>query len=104
MPPESPESKSSLDAAREYVARGLSVLPIKPDGTKAPALKRGEPEVYRDQRYPTDEELVRWLGTGRDGVAVAGGKLSGNLAVLDFEAPEVWEKWRAAVPADTTDF
>lgn len=82
-----------LEWARRYVAAGLSVIPIRADGSKAPALRAGEVEQYRE-RYPTDDELLRWFPPGRPvGLAVVCGAISGNLAVLDFESQAVWDHW-----------
>lgn len=86
-----------LDVARAYVSRGLSVIPVRADGSKAPALKAGEVEQYRE-RYPTDEELVAWFPPRRPvGLAVVCGVISGNLAVMDFESESAWERWLARV-------
>lgn len=82
-----------LLAARAYVAAGLSVIPIRADGSKAPKLDRGEVEQYRE-RFPTDDELARWFAPDKPvGLAVVCGKVSGNLAVLDFETAAAWERW-----------
>lgn len=82
-----------LDAARRYVAAGLSVIPVRADGSKAPALRTGEVEQYRE-RFATEEELLHWFAPERAvGVAIVCGKISGNLAVLDFETAHAWERW-----------
>lgn len=82
-----------LAAARRYVAAGLSVIPIRADGSKAPALNKGEVEHYRE-RFPTGPELERWFEPHRAvGVAVVCGKISGNLAVIDIESQAAWERW-----------
>jgi hypothetical protein len=82
-----------LDAARRYIAAKLSVIPVRADGSKAPALKTGEVEQYRN-RFATLEELTRWFGPGsQNGVAVVCGAVSGNLAVLDFESQSAWDAW-----------
>lgn len=47
---------------------------------------------------PTDAELNKWFGNGaRNGIAIIGGAVSGNLEVLDFDAPELIQEWRALV-------
>jgi hypothetical protein len=75
------------------VAAGLSVIPVRADGSKAPALRKGEVEQYRE-RYATPAELAEWFAPHRAvGVALVGGKISGNLAVLDFESDDVWHRW-----------
>jgi hypothetical protein len=72
-----------LDTARRYVAAGLSVIPIRTDGSKAPKLAGWR--TYSD-RQPTDEELVAWFGGPEPvGIGVVAGPASGNLVVLDFE-------------------
>jgi hypothetical protein len=38
------------------------------------------------------------------GIAVAGGKLSGNLAVIVFESEAAFEEWQQTIPGDTADF
>lgn len=82
-----------LAAARCYVAAGLSVIPVRADGSKAPALNKGEVEQYRE-RFPAGEELERWFAPSRAvGVAVVCGKISGNLAVMDFESQSAWDAW-----------
>ncbi len=76
------ETGPRLDVARFYVRRGLSVIPIKTDGTKAPKLT-GWREFSK--RRPTDEELAVWFA-GPAGIGVVPGPASGNLVVLDFES------------------
>ena len=86
-----------LDLARRYVGNGLSVIPVRADGSKAPALAKGEVEQYRE-RFPTDAELQEWFAPHRAvGVAVVCGKQSGNLAVLDIESEPWWRAWLARV-------
>lgn len=82
-----------LEWARRYVSAGLSVIPVRADGSKAPALPKDTVEQYRE-RFPTAEELEAWFDPSRAvGVAVVCGKQSGNLAVLDFENDAVWRQW-----------
>jgi len=96
---EAVEAGDVLAAARAYVAVGLSVIPVRADGSKAQALDKGQVEQYRE-RLPTDDELRGWFGAGRAvGVAVVCGKASGNLAVLDFETADVWDRWLDRVTA-----
>jgi hypothetical protein len=83
-----------LEWARLYVGANLSVIPIRADGSKAPALSVGEVEQYRE-RFPTEDELKAWFAPNKAvGVAVVCGKQSGNLAVLDFENDSVWRQWQ----------
>src|SRR4051812_42722525 len=86
-----------LEAARRYVAAGLSVLPVAADGSKAPDLNRLP--AYRDddqgqfhrswkayrKRLPTEDELADWFVYGGPcGLAVVGGAVSGGLEAIDF--------------------
>ena len=77
-----------LEWARRYVGSGLSVIPVRADGSKAPALP--EWRQFTDRRA-TDAELVEWFGGEKDyGIGVVPGPASGNLAVLDFEKSIEW--------------
>lgn len=71
-----------LEVARFYVSCGLSVIPVKTDGTKSPKLNGWR--AY-SRRLPTDDELVEWFSVPA-GIGVVPGPASGNLVVLDFES------------------
>jgi Bifunctional DNA primase/polymerase, N-terminal len=77
--------------ARRLVASGLSVIPIRPDATKRPALDAWRP--YQ-QRRPNAVALARWFRHG-EGLGVIGGAVSGQLEILDFDAPELFAPWTA---------
>jgi hypothetical protein len=81
--------------AYRLVASGLSVIPIRPDGTKRPALNAWRP--YQQVRANT-VTLARWFRHG-EGLAVIGGAVSGQLEILDFDAPELFTPWCALVDA-----
>lgn len=72
-----------LETALRYARAGLSVLPVRSDGSKAPALKTWEP---LQKRLPTEDEIREWFGNGaRRGVAVVCGAVSGGLYALDLD-------------------
>jgi putative DNA primase/helicase len=74
---------------------GLSIIPIKPDRSKSPALSQW---TCYQSRLPEDRELQKWFQHGqRSGVAIVGGKVSGGLEILDFDAPEFIAEWRQLV-------
>ena len=50
---------TTLDYAKEYLAKGLSVIPIKP-GSKVAAVKWQEFQT----RKATEEEIRKWFGNG----------------------------------------
>ncbi|HEY2908608.1 MAG TPA: bifunctional DNA primase/polymerase, partial [Gemmataceae bacterium] len=90
-----------LIAAREYLAAGLSVIPVFADGSKRP-VESGWNQ-YSGKRA-SERDLVKWFGNGTiRGVGICGGRASGNLAVLDFELGSAYDAWRAIAPADTVD-
>ncbi len=80
---------TTLETASAYVAAGLSVAPIRADGTKAPAVAWKE---YQ-QRRPTDAELLAWFAVGKHGIAIICGAVSGNLEVIDFDDLEMFDRW-----------
>jgi hypothetical protein len=76
------EAGPTLRHAQSYVAAGLSVIPIRLDGSKAPALRTWTPYTLR---LPTPEELLSWFAEDRFAIAIVGGAVSGNLERLDFD-------------------
>lgn len=109
-----------LSAARAYVAKGVSVIPLQPYG-KLPAFDvlpqkvvDGQPvfvetdgdgrnvETFVDTghpkrewgtyrlRLPTDEELVKWFSEGGRNIGIVTGGLS-RLVVLDEDSPAAGE-------------
>ncbi|HEX5735977.1 MAG TPA: phage/plasmid primase, P4 family [Blastocatellia bacterium] len=91
-----------LATAQRYIDAGLSIIPIKTNGSKRPAAdllpKVFDPEKQREKatwkpfqsRYATDEELRRW---SRKGIAIVCGKISGFLEVIDNDSLSVWPQW-----------
>ncbi len=86
-----------LALARRYRDLGLSVIPIRADGSKAPDLPAWKP--YQ-QRLATDAELEAWFANGHvAGIAVVCGAVSRNLEVMDFDDAVSYAEWRACVLA-----
>ncbi len=81
--------------AVEYRDAGISVIPLRLDGSKAPALPKGGPQVYR-QRLATNSELASWF-SHEAGVGLICGWQSGGLEVLDFDDGTLFEPWREKV-------
>jgi putative DNA primase/helicase len=78
--------KHSVDdvysAATLALSEGLSVFPPAQDGTKRP----DGPWMHYQTEAPTTDELDQWYeGTGRTGVGVVCGAVSGGLEMLEFE-------------------
>jgi hypothetical protein len=79
--------------ARAYVGVGLSVFPVKTDGSKTPAIVGWREYATRS---PTRAELARWFDRpDPHGIGITGGPASGNLVVLDFEGkdPDPFARW-----------
>lgn len=69
-------------AATELTAAGMSVVPVRNDGSKAPTVKWAD----RQDRVASTEELERWFSGGAyDGLGVLTGTPSGNLEMLEVE-------------------
>jgi hypothetical protein len=88
------------EAARRYVAAGLSCIPIDADEAgKAPDPRRLRSWKIYQLRLPCEQELRAWyeLG-GAFGLAVLGGSVSGGqkghgLEVLDFDTLDLAAPW-----------
>jgi len=80
-----------LAQAQELIAAGVSVLPIKTDGTKGPAI----PSWKHLQDEIVDEKtLDGWFGNGdRCGLGIIGGEASRDLEILDFDDPGAAENY-----------
>jgi putative DNA primase/helicase len=85
-----------LQIALAYHPAGLGVIPVRPDGSKAPALPRGHPYLYQ---RPTEADVHRWFSTSRNGIAIACGAVSGQLETLDFETLLIYRRWRERIEA-----
>jgi putative DNA primase/helicase len=79
-----------LKAARWYVRSGYSVIPVRLDGSKAPAINRWK--AYQIV-VADDDDLVRWFGAGANGIAIVHGQVSGHSEALDFETEAAYEEW-----------
>jgi len=75
-------------AALAYLSCGLSVIPIAPDGTKAPTLAW---TPYQTTAIAADD-VPRLFPPGA-GLAVIGGAVSGGLEILDFDHPDAFPRW-----------
>ena len=90
--------------ARAYLASGLSLLPITLDGSKGPFAKllprigdvrRQEVKpswIPFQTRYVLVNELGAWIDS-RAGVGIIGGRISGNLEIIDLDAPDLCQLW-----------
>lgn len=86
----------SYQAAQQYQAAGLCAIPIRLDGSKAPAVP--EWTTYKNRLITTDE-VADLFGKAEMGVAVICGQVSGNLETLDFETADIYYQWAELVKA-----
>jgi putative DNA primase/helicase len=84
-----PLTPSVRDIAGQYTNGGISVLPIRCDGSKAPAV--GSWKNLQD-RIGTAAELDSWFA-GNVGIGVIGGQVSGGLEVIDFDRPGKFDQF-----------
>ncbi len=95
----------ALNQAAAYVAAGLSVIPIRGDGSKAPAgglLPNGKWSEFQSRRATT-EELRCWFGDrgpANIGLAIIGGRVSGGLEILDIDNFDVAQKFLARLSTE----
>jgi len=82
--------------AHQYVAAGVSVIPLRVDGSKAPAVRSWN--EYRN-RFASAVELRQWFASPA-GIGIVCGVQSGGIEVLDFdERPEeTFAAWSALLP------
>ncbi len=76
--------------ALQAAAAGISVVPIRTDGTKQPSLSGWR--AYQ-QRRASELELGRWFHSLEPGIALITGAVSGNLEALDFDDYRIFEAW-----------
>lgn len=84
-----PLGDTVINAACSYISAGLSVIPIRADGTKAPAVSSWK--QFQTQAPTLDE--IPHMFSGDVGIAVICGAVSGGLEVLDFDQPGLFENW-----------
>ncbi|QDT74041.1 AAA family ATPase [Lacipirellula limnantheis] len=77
--------RPAREYAESYQLAGLSVIPIKGDGTKSPACLQWR---QHQAAPPTAEDVARyWFADANDaiGIALIHGKVSGNSEVVDLD-------------------
>lgn len=76
---------SSYDAAKKYLARGFSVIPLLP-GSKKPAI----PWQKYQTEYATEPDLHEWFVVNKYQIGIVTGKLSG-ICVVDLDSEQAIE-------------
>jgi putative DNA primase/helicase len=75
--------------ALDYLANGISIVPIRLDGSKASSV------VWKEyqSRKATPDEVMRWFARPH-GIGIITGDISGGLEVIDFDDADCFEPWR----------
>jgi putative DNA primase/helicase len=71
---------------------GVSIVPIRLDGSKASAIPWKEYQARR----ATPAEVMRWF-TRPQGIGIVTGRVSGGLEVLDFDQSELFKPWQSTI-------
>lgn len=74
-----------LKLALQFANANICVLPVRSDGSKAPATSW---KKYQTEK-PTADELVHWFSGDATGFGVLTGAISGNLEMIEFEGKAV---------------
>lgn len=88
------------EEAVRLVNSGLSVLPIRTDGSKRPWVETmpNHEWGYLQERRPTATELQSWWGNGEPhGIALIAGAVSGHVEAIDFDDVQLIQPWLAWV-------
>ena len=88
-----------LDAALEYIAAGISIIPIdtnkRPLWQLLPKNAKGKATWEPFQHRIADEETVRaWFADGKAGIAAVCGAVSGGLLAIDHDVTRLYPAWR----------
>ncbi len=78
---------------------GMSVLPIRPDGTKQPALSCWK---RYQQELPTEAFVEEWFRHPQRGLALVTGHISGGLIALDFDDLATFDAWLRRIRREQT--
>jgi len=79
---------AAIQSAYAALRAGISVVPVRVDETKAPAVREWKP--FQTERVAVDD--VPSLFAGR-AVGIIGGVISGNLEILDFESEAAFSEY-----------
>lgn len=88
-------SPTLIAIAQEYLKNQISVIPLRLDGSKKPAIPSWKPF---QSEMPTDQLIRKWWEESL-GMGVICGAVSGGLEVLDFDkqADTVFPAWRKLI-------
>jgi len=82
-----PAIEKIIDIALRYSKSGLSIIPVRADGTKKPALDSWK---EYEARPASQKEMRQWFGRQNHiGIGIICGPVSGNLEAIDIDDPEI---------------
>ena len=97
-------SENYAAPAAELIRGGISVLPLSPVWVDDKGKKQGKTPTIKwgaFQKAPMSLERVGSAFAGDVGIAAVCGEVSGNLILLDFDAPGfLWRYLRRLTPED----
>jgi len=75
--------------ARKLLRAGVSIIPTQPT-SKSPAVSTWK---QYQQHLADEDRLPEWFSNGNN-LAIIGGAVSGNLLILDFDHPGLYDEFR----------
>ena len=90
---------SSREYALSYLEHGYSVIPLRLDGSKSPAITSWKPF---SERFPTKDELIEWFSRPA-GIGLITGSVSGGLEVIDFDMHQLLAPTLSMLPSSLVD-
>lgn len=76
------------DVALDYLRAGISIIPLRCDGSKAPFASW---QTYQKQ-YATEDQVEQWFSR-RCAIGIICGEISGGLEVMDFDDGSLFPAW-----------
>lgn len=93
-----------IEIAKEYLRKGVSVIPVKADGSKSPSVSGWRRYA---SIFPDESDLEKWFsGPKLIGIGAVPGPASGNMVVLDFEhhkGQSAYTEWLDRLPEHLRD-
>jgi len=88
------DRNGTLEFARRYLHAGISVCPVKTDGSKAAKGSWKQLQTTRLEQHELDTQFGR---NGRSGVAVIFGGVSGDMEAIDVDEGAIKDEFESAV-------
>lgn len=85
-------TNTTADVARLWLESGVSIVPMRLDGSKAPQFAWAELQT----RLPTEWEVDDWFSRPA-GIGAICGAVSGGMEVIDFDDGDLFDPWRQLV-------